>query len=151
MSVKYKGFVIPESKGSKFGKPKFTKFGKEIDIQDYIESGRDDTEIYPTLEKYGCLKPLERTPSEIFADCTEYNDLRTTIEKGRKLKEIWANLPTKTKNIFNNDPNEFIDRGMDWAKNEMQKEAEAKKALETTTQPTIPETTTVNTNKGEQK
>lgn len=140
MSVKYKGFTITEGQGSTFGKPKFKKFGKEIDIQEYIEAGRDDTEIYPCLEKYGCLKPLERTPSEIFADCTEYNDLRTTIEKGRKLKEIWANMPNHIKNKFNNDPNEFIDRGMDWAKKEMQKEVEAKKTLETITKPTIPTT-----------
>lgn len=145
MSVKYKGFIIEESKGSEFGKPKFKKYGKEIDIQEYIEAGRDDTEIYPCLEKYGCLKPLERTPSEIYADCTEYNDLRSTIEKGRKIKEIWANMPNHIKNKFNNDPNEFIDRGMDWAKSEMQKEAEAKKTLETATQPTIPATETTTT------
>lgn len=147
MSVKYKGFIIPESKGSKFGKPTFKKFGKEIDIQEYIEAGRPDTEIYPCLEKYGCLKPLERTPSEIYADCTEYNDLRTTIEKGRKLKEIWANMPTKIKNQFNNDPNEFIDRGMEWAKNEMQNQKIAETNAETV-QATNPVSETTNT-KGE--
>lgn len=147
MSVKYKGFIIPETKGSTFGKPKFTKYGKEIDIQEYIEAGRPDTEIYPCLEKYGCLKPLERTPSEIYADCTEYNDLRTTIEKGRKLKEIWANMPTKIKNQFNNDPNEFIDRGMDWAKGQIKKEQDAVKPTETV-QATVP--TNETTTKGEQ-
>ncbi len=155
MSVKYKGFTIIESQGTTFGKPKFKKYGKEIDIQEYIEAGRDDTEIYPCLEKYGCLKPLERTPSEIYADCTEYNDLRSTIEKGRKLKEIWANMPNHIKNKFNNDPNEFIDRGMDWAKKEMDKQTAEQKKLETlkqqtgnTTQPTIPATNTTTT-KGE--
>lgn len=141
MSVKYKGFIIPKSKGSKFGKPTFKKFGKEIDIQEYIEEGRTDTEIYPCLEKYGCLKPLERTPSEIYTDCTEYNDLRTTIEKGRKLKEIWANMPTKIKNQFNNDPNEFIDRGTEWAKKEKQKMEEAKEIVQQATVPVF-ETTT---------
>lgn len=127
MSVKYKGFTIEKSKGTEFGHPTFVKYGKEYDIQEYIEAGREDTEIYECLEKYGCLKPLERTPSEIYADCTEFNDLRSSIEKGRKLKESWDQLPAKIKNQFNNDMHEFADRGMEWAKTEMEK---AKKPAE---------------------
>lgn len=142
MSVKkYKGFTIDENKpkGQKFGHPTFIKYGKEIDIQEYIEEGRVDTEIYPCLEKYGCLKPLERTPSEIYGDFTEYNDLRGNLEKAKKIKDMWANIDTKIKNEFNNDMNEFIDRGMQWAKGQI----EAEKAQQAQTQVQQPETTEV--------
>lgn len=121
MSIKYKGFTIEKHEGTKFGKAVFVKYGKEYDIQEYIEAGRPDTEIYPTLQKYGCLTPLERTPSEIYGDFTEYNDLRSTIEKGRKIKDMWDQLPTDIKNKFNNDMHEFTDRGMEWAKSEIDK------------------------------
>lgn len=121
MSIKYKGFNIEKQKPTDFGRPTWVKYGKEEDIQDYIEAGRQDTEIYQVLRDYGCLKPLERTPSEIYADCTEYNDLRSTIEKGKKLRQNWDQLPTDIKNIFNNDMNEFADRGLEWAKAEMEK------------------------------
>lgn len=134
MSVKYKGFSIEKSKGTEFGKPTFTKYGKEYDIQEYIEAGREDTEIYPCLAKYGCLKPMEISAEEIYGDFTEYNDLRSTIEKGRKLKNMWDSLPVDIKNQFNNDPNEYVDRGMEWAKSEMEK-TKAEPAAEPTAEP----------------
>lgn len=130
MSVKYKGFTIEKSKGTIFGKPTFVKYGKEYDIQEYIEAGREDTEIYPTLAKYGCLTPLERTPSEIYGDFREYNDLRSTIEKGRKIKDMWDQMPTDIKNEFNNDMNEFIDKGQEWAKKKVDAEIKAKESAE---------------------
>ena len=30
-----------------------TKAGKEINVYNFIQENREDTEIYPTLEKYG--------------------------------------------------------------------------------------------------
>lgn len=137
MSVKkYKGFNIAEDKpkGQSFGCPTFEKFGKTIDIQEYIEAGREDTEIYPCLEKYGCLKPLERTPSEIYGDFTQYNDLRGNMEKAKKIKEMWNNIDNKVKNEFNNDMNEFIDRGMSWAKSKVDAENAKKEPVQTTVQ-----------------
>ena len=130
MSVKFKAMQYEKSKPTDFGKPTFIKYGKEIDIQEYIEAGREDTEIYPTLLKYGCLKPLERSAEAIYGDFTEYNDLRTCFEKAEKSKEMWEQLPTDIKNHFNNSMDEFIDRGMEWAQNEIQK------AQQTTTEPT---------------
>lgn len=134
MSVKYKGFNYEKKGGTKFGKPTFVKFGKTINVQEYIEEARVDTEIYPTLEKYGCLKPLERTPSEIYGDFTEYNDLRNNLEKAKKIKEMWNNIDTKIKNEFNNDMNEFIDRGMQWAKNKIEQEQQTQQPTPQTTE-----------------
>ena len=122
MSVKkYKGFSIEESKPIDFGRPTWVKYGKEIDIQDYIEAGREDTDIKEVLAKYGCLKPIEKDVEAIYGDFTEYNDLRTSIEKSRKSMEMWDELPVEIKNKFNNDVHEFIDRGAEWAKSEVEK------------------------------
>lgn len=122
MSIKYKGFTIERSQGKDFGHPTFNKYGKEIDIQEYIEAGREDTEIKVVLEKYGCLKPLEKDIQGIYSDFTEYNDLRTTLDKAKKANEMWGEMPTDFKNKFNNSIEEFIDRGMEWAKSEIEKQ-----------------------------
>ena len=125
MSVrKYKGFSIEESKGTDFGKPTFIKYGKEYDIQEYIEASREDTEIYECLRKYGCLKPIERDVEGIYGDFTELNDLRTCAERAQKSKDMWDSMPIEIKNQFNNDMNEFMDRGMEWAQNQIKKEQE---------------------------
>ena len=137
MSVKYKGFSIEKAKAKVFGKPTFEKNGKELDIQEYIESGREDTEIYPTLEKYGCLTRMERTAGEIYGDFTEYNDLRGNLEKAKKIKDMWNQMDTKVKNEFNNDMNEFVDRGMEWAKKKVQEEtAKQEQMAQPTVEPT---------------
>lgn len=138
MSLKYKGFTIEKAKAKVFGKPTFEKYGKELDIQEYIEAGREDTEIYPTLEKYGCLARMERTAGEIYGDFTEYNDLRGNLEKAKKIKDMWNQMDTKVKNEFNNDMNEFVDRGMEWAKKKVQEEIANQ---ETIVKPTIEQPT----------
>lgn len=116
MSVKYKGFTIEKAKGTEFGKPTFVKYGKEYDIQEYIEASREDTEIIPTLEKYGCIDRMKLNAEGLYGDFTVYNDLRTNMEKKIQIENMWNQLDTKVKNEFNNDMNEFIDRGMEWAK-----------------------------------
>lgn len=133
MSVKYKGFTLTENKGTEFGKPTFVKYGKEIDIQEYIEASREDTEIYPTLLKYGTLKPLQKSYEAIYGDFTEYNDFRTLNDKAIQANKMWDELPTDIKHEFNNDKNEFIDRGMEWAKNQIEKQTQA--VIETPAEP----------------
>ena len=124
-----------QSKGTEFGRPTFVKYGKEIDIQDYIEAGREDTEIYATLEKYGTLKPLEKSYEEVYGDFCEYNDLRTCMDKAKKSREMWDTMPTEFKHQFNNSIDEFIDRGMEWAQNEIKKASQPAPAEPTTTEP----------------
>lgn len=133
MSVKmpFKAMEYRESAGTEFGKPTFVKFGKEIDIQEYIESNREDTEIYPTLEKYGTLKPLEKSYAELYGDFQEYNDLRTCMDKAIKSREMWDSMPQDFKHEFNNDINEFIDRGMEWASRKIEQEQQAKTEAQT--------------------
>lgn len=119
VKMPFKAMCFEPSKGTEFGKPTFVKYGKEIDIQEYIEANREDTEIYPTLKKYGSLKPLEKSYEAIYGDFTEYNDLRTCFDKAKQSKQMWDELPQDFKHEFNNDINEFIDRGMEWANNKM--------------------------------
>ena len=133
MSVKYKGFTIEKAKGTEFGHPTFIKYGKEYDIQEYIEASREDTEIIPCLEKYGCLKPMELNAQGLYGDFTKYNDLRSTMEKKIQIENMWNQLDTKVKNEFNNDMNEFIDRGMEWAERKVKEQSQP--AAEPKTEP----------------
>lgn len=135
MSIKYKGFTIEKAKGTEFGKPTFVKYGKEYDIQEYIEASRDDTEIIPTLEKYGCIDRMVVNAEGLYGDFTEYNDLRTSLEKKKQIENMWNQLPTDVKNDFNNDMNEFIDRGMEWAKRKMDENKPAEPAQPATAEP----------------
>ena len=113
--------TYPKTKGTEFGDPTWVKYGKEERVQDYIEANKTDTEIYECLEKYGCLKPLEMNYEGTYADFTEMNDLRSSLEKMHKANEMWAQIPAEVKKQFNNDIHEFVDRGMEWVKGEIQK------------------------------
>ena len=112
--------TYPKTEGQKFGKPTWIKYGKEEDIQSYIEANKTDTEIYECLEKYGCLKPLEMDWEGTYADFSEMNDLRSSLEKMNKANEMWKQIPADIKKNFNNDIHEFVDRGMEWAKKQIE-------------------------------
>lgn len=127
--------TYPKTKGTEFGDPTWVKYGKEERVQDYIEANKTDTEIYECLEKYGCLKPLEMNYEGTYADFTEMNDLRSSLEKMKKANEMWAQVPADIKKQFNNDIHEFVDRGMEWV------EGEIKKAQQSVSEPTPTKTT----------
>lgn len=130
----FKAMETKKTKGQKFGKPKLIKAGKEFDVHEWIQSGREDTEIYPTLEKYGCIDRMKLDAEGIFGDFTEMSDLRGTIEKMEKADEMWRNLPLETREHFQNNKALFIEGGMEYVKNiikEKQKETETVQGAET--------------------
>lgn len=91
----------------------YKKGGKEINIFDEIQANRIDTEIIPTLRKYGNLKPLEVDYKGLYGTFQDMN-LRDAYEAKQKADEMFEELPKELKAIFNNDPKEFYDKAPKW-------------------------------------
>lgn len=91
------------------------KAGKKINMYDFIQEGREDTEIYPTLEKYGCIDKMIINREDVYADYTELQKLeglRGIKDYEIKAKNMFYNLPTEIRKEFDNDINKFT-RGAD--------------------------------------
>lgn len=99
-----------------------TKYGKKINMYDMIQQGRQDTEIYPTLEKYGCMEnamavmndPAHR--ESVYMEFTEMLNMRDLHERQRAADNLWESLPLKIREQFNHDPLEFMQNGEKWLK-----------------------------------
>ena len=114
----FKGWAKKPSKIQHFDKDKITltKAGKTFNVYQSIQEAREDTEILPTLQKYGCIDRMITNHTQIIGDLTELSNLRSLHEMTKKSNEIWQSLPLEVRKEFNNNKNEFIDKGMDWAK-----------------------------------
>lgn len=99
------------------------KYGKKINQYDEIQAARADTEIYPTLEKYGCMQnamTVLEDPSkrqELYEDFNEMLNLRDVHDRQRAADNLWESLPLQIRNQFNHDPLEFMQNGEKWFKN----------------------------------
>jgi len=102
-----------EYKGLNTGRPKIKMKGKEIDIYDLIQAAREDTEIYPTLEKYGCIDKIMRNNEGIFADLTNIKDLRNSLEQMKAAEDMWLGLPLEVRAEYNHSIHEFLDEGQE--------------------------------------
>ena len=88
----------------------FVKNGKKINVYDFIQEGREDTEIYPTLEKYGCIDKMMLNREDVYADYTELQkmrDYRGVKDFENQAKQMFYNLPTEVRKEFDNDINKF--------------------------------------------
>lgn len=127
MSVKFKYLeMYAPSKGQHFEKDFVERAGKVICVDDWIQAGREDTEIYPTLEKYGCIDRMVLDTEGVYADVSASKDLRGSLEQIKEANKIWENLPIDVRKEFNNDKYEFMDRGEKWLKSKLNKEKEVK-------------------------
>lgn len=109
-------------KGQKFGNPKLVKCGKEFDVREWINEAREDTEIYPTLEKYGCIDRMKLDAEGVYGDFTEMNSLRSLIEKAEKADEMWSNLPIDVREHFQNNKQLFVEGGEKYLKDIIEKQ-----------------------------
>lgn len=126
--MKFKIHNSEKKPGQKFDKENihFIKAGKKYNVYELIQEGRTDTEIYPTLEKYGCIDRLKLNAPEIYADVREAKSLRNQMDSVRKAEEAWQNLPLETRKEFNHSKREFIERGEKYLKNIIEQEINAK-------------------------
>lgn len=111
-----------------FGNPKLIRAGQELDVREWIDAGREDTELYETLEKYGCIDRMIVDKEQVFGDLSEIMDLRSSIDQINKAEELWERLPLDFKKEFLNDKNEFIRNGMEILKKKIDTET---KVIET--------------------
>lgn len=129
-------FKRKKSKGQKFGKPIVCVCGKIRKVYDWIQEGREDTEVRTVLEKYGVegfKKMTEENKQEIYADISNVGDLRTNLEKIQHAEEAWKRLPLEVREEFNQDKNLFIETGMKWAEKKIA-EYQAKQQKPTATE-----------------
>lgn len=81
--------------------------GQKIYLTELMEANREDTEIYPTLEKYGCIDKCCKQSALEYGE--QLNpDLMEAVEILRKGEEIWNSLNVKTREFYNNDKEKFI-------------------------------------------
>lgn len=101
---------------------KITKAGKEINVYQAIQDSREDTEIYPTLEKYKCIDRLKLNTEEVYGDIRNIKDLRSTIEQVQEAEKLWEGLPLEIRKEFGHSKKEFMDKGENWLKNKIEAE-----------------------------
>lgn len=126
-----------ERSQQKFDRKKifFERNGKKINVYDFIQEGREDTEIYPTLEKYGCIDKMMLNKEDVYADYTqlqEMQDLRGIKDFENKAKQMFYNLPLEVRKEFDNDINKFT-KGADEFVAKLKKEDEEKAKSENVT------------------
>ena len=103
-----------------------TKAGTTYNVYDKIQEAREDTEIYPTLEKYGCIDKMILNTNDIYGDFTEFKDLRSMHDQQIKANEMFYKLPLEVRQHFNNNISQFMQDGENWLKQQMQPKEEPK-------------------------
>ncbi len=107
-----------------------TKAGKTFNVYDKIQEGREDTEIYPTLEKYGCIDRMMLDHQGIYDDFTKYGELRDIKEQQKLANQMFYDLPIDVRQKFNNDISVFMKDGEKFVKKMVDKDIAKAKALE---------------------
>lgn len=125
-----KRFYSPEENISQtFSKdPKIKRNGKMISINDEIQKNREDTEIYPLIDKYGCIEKIPMDTQVIQGDISSIKDLRSLKDQQIAVENLWNTLPLDVRKQFGNDLNNFYNNGEAWINNVIAKENETKKA-----------------------
>lgn len=95
-----------------------TKAGQTFNVYDKIQEGREDTEIYPTLQKYGCIDRMMLNKEDIYQDFKNFKNisLRDLKAQQQLANNMWQKLPLETRQKFNNDKNVFLKDGEKYIK-----------------------------------
>lgn len=109
-----------------------TKAGKTFNVYDKIQENREDTEIYPTLEKYGCIDRMMLNTQGVYADFQEFKGLREMKEQQIKADQMFNSLPIDVRLQFQNDKNLFMRDGEKWVKELIKAEEEKNKPFPST-------------------
>lgn len=120
-------------KPQEFGNPKIIRAGQELDVREWIDTGREDTELYETLEKYGSIERIVINKEQVFGDLTKVMDLRDSIEQMKQADNLWNSLPLDFRKEFLNDKNEFIRNGMEVLKKKIDAEINKTEPVKTET------------------
>lgn len=106
-----------------------TKAGKTFNVYDKIQEGRADTEIYPTLEKYGCIDRMMLDKQSVYADFQNFKGLREMKDQQIMAEQMFYNLPLEVRQKFNNDKSLFMKDGEKYIKELIDAEEKAKQPI----------------------
>lgn len=114
-----------------FNKEKITlkKAGKEFNVYDWIQENREDTEIIPTLKKYGCIPVQSQDTAAMYQDFTNASDLRGVLDKKIAAEQAFYNLPVEVRREFDHDIDKFMKKGEKYIKDKIEKEKAEKEKL----------------------
>lgn len=100
-----------------------TQYGERYNLYQHIQNAREDTEIIPTLEKYGMAKGMEKLKrynpedaAKYYGDFSQLSDFRNLMDKSKKADEMWKGLPLEIRQQFGNSQREFMEKGGAWLK-----------------------------------
>lgn len=144
--MKFKSLYKRERKAQTFDiDRKITKAGKTYCVYDAIQEARADTEIYPTLEKYGSIERLGVDNQKVYANITAFGDLRSMHDQQIAAAKMWEELPWDVRKQFNNNIHTFLKDGKKWIEEKIKAETPVEvKPIETPV-----ETPVTNETKGE--
>lgn len=118
---KFSAWERKQTNGQIFGRPKLKKAGKEFDVHDFIQENREDTEIYPTLEKYGSLEKITINSEVLYGDMTRIKGLRDIHEQIEESQQLWDSLPFEIRHEFQGNKRLFMENGEKWLKEKIEK------------------------------
>lgn len=132
--LNFKNREFRERSQQNFDKEKITiKIkGKDINVYDMIQESREDTEIYPTLEKYGCIDKIKLNRESVYTDWTELQKmqgLRGIKDQQIAAENMFYNLPKEIRKEFDNNINKFTKEAEEFV-NKLKSEDEKIKNLE---------------------
>ena len=73
---------------------------------------------------------MKTAAKELSGEISAIGDLRTVLDNKIKCNKIWENLNPKIKKEFNNNIDEFLANGENWAKNLVETEIKRKNKKE---------------------
>lgn len=118
--MKFKQIIKRERKSQSFDIDRTIKKGnKTFKVYDAIQEAREDTEIYPTLEKYGCIEKLVMDTGKVYADFRAFKDLKNMQDQQKAAMELWNSLPYDVRKEFNNNMHTFADNGEEYLKKKL--------------------------------
>lgn len=91
--------------------------GKEVKIEDYVESHKADTEIYSLLDKYGAIEKIPVDTQIIESDLSAIKNLRDIKEADRQVQYHWNNLPLEERAKFGNNIYEYKQNALKYYQN----------------------------------
>lgn len=97
--------------------------GKPINWKKYTQENNVDLDIYEVREKYDgeYRNRLKIDPEIEIAEIDHTMTLEKVYERNKAVKQQWLNLPQEVRREFNNDMNEFYDRGQEWLNKKVKK------------------------------
>lgn len=107
---------------------KITQYGETYPMYYFIQDNRIDTEIIPTLEKYGVAKGMEKLKRYDPENAEKYygdfrsikGDFRNLLDQQIAAEKMWKSLPLDLRAKFGHSQKEFLEKGEKWLKSEIE-------------------------------